>query len=215
MIIKAKPIPFKVIVVVGWILTWLFRWKFNKMKIEKVPIKANHSILLMANHFSFWDGFWAGYLALHGIHKQQKMNGFYIMVLEKQLRQNMWIRKLGCFSIAPGTDTVDESLNYAAEILSKPGNLLLLYPQGKLESNHVRKMDLKPGITQMVPRIQGDCQLIWSSNLIDYFESLKPSVYMHMLDCGTNHEFNFDTFTVAVNEHHRAAIQKQIRFTVE
>lgn len=128
---------------------------------------------------------------------------------------NPWLKYFGCFSIAPGTTTVNESLAYAAELLNKPGNLLLMYPQGNLESNHVRKIVMKDGIDQIVTQIKGDCQLLWSSNLIEYFESLKASVYFYMLDCGTNHNFDFDSLGQEINDHHKASIEKQFRFTEE
>ena len=216
MIIKANPLRFKYLLMVGGLLAWLFSWRFNKMKIEEVTILKNHSYILMCNHFSFWDGFWAGYLCLKSICKQESnVNGFYIMILEKQLAKNKWVTRLGCFSIAPGTKTVNESLDYAASILDIPGNIFLMYPQGNLESNHVRNITLKPGVEEITKRIKGNCQLLWSTNLIEYFESLKPSVYFHMLDCGTNHEFNFEELRANINRHHKAAIQKQFRFTME
>lgn len=214
MIIKANPIRVKYLLLVGRFLSWLFSWRFNKMKINEVEVLKNHSYILMCNHFSFWDGFWAGYLCLKSIYKQEpNLKGFYIMVLEKQLAQHKWLTRLGCFSIAPGTITVSESLDYAASILDVPGNIFLMFPQGNLESNHVRNIVVKPGIAEIVKRINGDCQLLWSSNLIEYFESLKPSVYFHMLNCGTNHEFNLKLLTANINQHHKLAIQKQFRFT--
>lgn len=215
MIIKAKQLPVKWIKWTALFLTWFFRKRFNKMIISQAEIKPDHSYLLMCNHFSFWDGFWAAYLCLYGIHKKQAMTGFYIMILEKQLKKNMWLRYFGCFSIAPGKASVQESLDYAAEILNTPGNLLLMYPQGNLESSHVRHIVMKEGIKDIISRVKGKCQLIWSSNLTEYFESLKPSVYFHMLDCGTSGEFDFDKLSEKVNHHHKEAIQKQIRFTTE
>ncbi|MBK0383212.1 1-acyl-sn-glycerol-3-phosphate acyltransferase [Pedobacter sp. SD-b] len=213
MIIKAKLLPAPIIKATAYFLTWIFRKRFNKMVINEIGIKKQHSYLLMCNHFSFWDGFWAAYLCLHAIHKKQEMTGFYIMVLKKQMQMNPWLRYFGCFSVAPGTSTVNESLSYAAELLSKPGNLVLIFPQGNLESNHVRDIVMKDGINQIVPQIKGDCQLIWSSNFIEYFESLKPSVYFNMLDCGTNHHFNFEDTKSKINSHHKAAMKKQFRFT--
>jgi len=216
MIIKANPIRFKYLLIIGRFLAWLFSWRFNKMKINEAEILKNHSYVLMCNHFSFWDGFWAGYLCLKSIYKQEpNLKGFYIMVLEKQLAQHKWLTRLGCFSIAPGTNTVNESLDYAAQLLNVPGNIFLMYPQGKLESNHVRNIRIKPGIAEIINRVEGDCQLLWSSNLIEYFESLKPSVYFHVLDCGTNKDFNLELLTASINQHHKLAIQKQFRFTVE
>lgn len=171
--------------------------------------------MLMSNHFSFWDGFWACYLMLNGIHEGENIKGFYVMILEKQLQKNMFLRFFGCFSIAPGKVSISESLDYAAQVLNTPGNLLVMYPQGNLESQYVRRIVVKEGIAEIVTRITGNCQLIWSSNFIEYFESFKPSIDFNMLDCGTANNFEFEEFSAKINNHHNTVMQKQFRFTTE
>ena len=213
--IKDQPLPIRLFLVAAVILSWLLRRRFNKLKIEEIAVKPNHSYLLMCNHFSFWDGFLAGYLTYKAIHKKQPLKGFKIMVLKKQMEKNKWLKYFGCFSVSPGTASVSESLNYATATLNEPGNLVLLFPQGKLESLHIRHITFKEGVARIVPKINGDCQLIWSSNLTEYFESLKASVYFNMLDCGTNHDFDFETLQKKVNDHHLKAIQRNFRFTTE
>jgi hypothetical protein len=215
MIIKPKILPAFIITACFSFLTWFLKRRFNKMIIRGVEIKPGYSYLLMCNHLSFWDGMWAIYLCQNTIRQKKQLNRLYIMSLKKQMQMNPWLKYFGCFSISPGTASVNESLDYLAQLLSQPGNVVLMYPQGNLESNHVRKMVLKDGISYFIPQIKGDCQLLWSSNLIEYFESLKPSVYFHMLDCGTNHDFDFEEFNAAINTHHHAAIKKQFRFTSE
>ncbi len=212
MIIKAKQIPW-LMKLAGAILPWIFRMRFNKMVIDGVEVKPDHSYLLMCNHFSFWDGFWAGYICLTEIHAKYPLKGFYIMVLKKQMQMNPWLKYFGCFSVSPGTTTVNESLEYAAQLLNNPGNVVIMFPQGNLESNHVREIEMKDGINHIINQVTGNCQLIWSSNLIEYFESLRPSVYFHMLDCGTNHDFDFGQLKARINKHHEQAIKKQFRFT--
>ena len=138
-----------------------------------------------------------------------------VMALKKQMKKHWWLKYIGAFSIAPATPTVEESLDYAAGILSKPGNLLLFYPQGNLESQYVRHIEFKDGVSQIIPKINGNCQLLWCSILTEYFESTKPSVYFNLLDCGTNHEFNFGLLKQKVNDHHLQAIKSNIRFTDE
>ncbi|TAF45902.1 MAG: glycerol acyltransferase [Sphingobacteriales bacterium] len=215
MIIQAKALPFYVFKYGIRFLTWVFGRMFNKLVIKKAKVYKNHSYLLMCNHFSFWDGFWACYLCLNGIHEGTNMKGFYVMILEKQLQKNMFLRYLGCFSVAPGRASVSESLAYAAQILNTPGNVLLMYPQGNLESQYVRHIVVKEGIIEIIKRIKGDCQLLWSSNFIEYFESFKPSVYFNVLDCGAAKNFEMNTFTTAINKHHTAAMQHRFRFTKE
>ena len=213
MIIKAKQLPIPILKVFGYILSFIIKRRFNKLVINDIAIKENHSYLIMSNHFSFWDGFLAAYLCLKCKRKDQQVTVFYIMVLKKQMEKNPWLKYFGCFSIDPRKTTVAESLNYAAELLSKPGNVLILYPQGNLESNHVRDIILQDGINHIIPKITGSCQLIWSSNFIEFFESLKPSVFFHMMDAGTNHNYDFDKLTIEINQHHKKSMKKQFRFT--
>lgn len=215
MIIKAKPLnPFFFkcgVTIIGW----LFKRRFNKIILRDIEIKPDHSYLLMCNHFSFLDGLLAYYLCDKALRKKNGMKRLYIMSLKKQMEKNKWLRYCGSFSIDPGKRSIMESFDYATEILSKPGNVLLFYPQGNLESSLVRYIKFQDGLKQIVPKVKGKCQLIWSSNLIEYFESTKPSLYYNLLDCGTNEEFDFESLKQQVNLHHRKSIEKNIRFTKE
>ncbi|MBD3748307.1 MAG: 1-acyl-sn-glycerol-3-phosphate acyltransferase [Sphingobacteriales bacterium] len=213
MIIKPKKLPRPIFLLIGYLLKLLLRLKFKKVVVEMVELKPNHSYLLALNHFSFWDGVWAYHLIWNHLNQQRRINEAYIMVIKKQLQMRPWLRYIGCFSVNRGKASVNESLNYAAEMLSKPGNLLLLFPQGDMESQHIRKILIKEGIANILTQVKGDCQIIWSSNVLEYFESLKPSVYFHLIDAGTNHDFDLESFKEKVNQHHLKAMQKRIRFT--
>ena len=215
MIIKAKPLPIFLIRTGAAILTWFLRGRFNEMIVNDIEIKRNHSYILMSNHFGFLDGFLAYYVCFKMIDKKQKLKGLYTMSVKKQMEKVWWLKYLGSFSVDPGKRSVNESLDYAASILNEPGNILLYYPQAELESSHIRTIEFKDGIYEIVNRIKGNCQLIWSSNLIEYFESTKPSVYFNVLDCGTNKEFDFESLKQKVNKHHRQSLQNNIRFTKE
>lgn len=215
MIIKPKKFPAPLFKIGFYFISWLVSKRFNKLIINTIDFKADTSYLLLCNHFSFWDGFLATYLVRNSIHKAQGIKGLNFMSVKKQMQMNPWLKYTGSFSVEPGKISSGESVAYAAELLSKPGNVLVLYPQGNLESSHVRQIDLQDGINAIIPQIKGNCQIIWSSNLPEYFESLKTSVYFHMLDCGTNQDFDFDELNKKINDFHKEAIQKQIRFTNE
>jgi hypothetical protein len=216
MIIKAKPLP---VFIFKWSIvffSWFFKRRYNKFIFKNIPvIKPGHSYILMCNHFSFWDGFIAAYLCYYTIYKQQGMKAFYAMSVKKQMQKNKWLQYTGSFSVVPHSRSMKESLAYAAELLSTPGNVLLYYPQGNLESIYIRQIEFKDGLAEIVPQIKGNCQLLWSSNLVEYFESLKPTVYFNLLDCGTNHNFDFEQLKQRINQHHRQAIQENTRFTIE
>jgi len=185
------------------------------MVLNDIEIKPNYSYLVMCNHFGFLDGFFAYYICFKFINKKQKLKRIYTMSVKKQMEKNWWLKYSGSFSVDPGKRTVSESLDYAASLLNEPGNILIYYPQGNLESQYIRHIEFKDGIYEIVTRTKGNCQLIWSSNLLEYFESTKPSTYFNLLDCGTNHEFDFKALKQKVNEHHLQAMKKNVRFTKE
>jgi len=215
MMIEAKPIRFPIYRRLMLPVIWLFRKRFNKMIINDIDIKPGHSYILMLNHFGFFDGFFAYYLVFHYLSKKQPIKGMYAMSVKKQMEKKPWLKYSGSFSVEPGKRSVDDSLNYAASILSQPGNLLIYYPQGELESAYIRYIDFKDGIYEIVTRTKGDCQLIWCSVLTEYFESLKPSVYFNLLDCGDSKNFDFDQLKAKVNAHHLQSIKNNIRYTKE
>ena len=215
MIIKAKPLPIYLIRWGALLMIWLFRKRFNKMLISPVAIKPGHSYLLMCNHFGFLDGFLAYYICFKFIDKQQRIKGLYTMSVKKQMEKNWWLKYLGSFSVQPNAWSIRASLAYAAEKINEPGNILLYYPQGNLESSQIRHIEFKDGIAEIARKIKGDCQLIWSSNIIEYFESSKPSVYFNLMDCGAASNFDFEKLKAEVNEFHLKSIKSNFRFTTE
>lgn len=211
MIIKAKPLyPF--FFWWGALFVGIFlKSRFNKIKISSVHIKPEHSYLLMCNHFSFLDGFLVYYLT-HKLFRKKKL---HIMVMKKQMEKNWWLRYIGCFSIDPGRRSIEETFEYTAALLAKPGNVVVIYPQGNMESTHIRRIKFEDGLNQIVPQIKGKCQLLWSSNILEYFESTKPSLQYNLLDCGTNEDYDFEVLKQRVNHHHRNSIEQNFRFTEE
>ena len=215
MIIKSKPLPLYMLKFLGGLSGMVFKFRCSKLLIHDIDLKPNHSYIFMANHFSFWDGFWAFYVFRKTFLKKHNMKRLYIMSLKKQMEKNKWLRNIGSFSVDPGKRSIEESFDYAAEMLSEPGNLLLFYPQGKLESCYIRYIKFDEGLYEIVSKIKGNCQLIWNSSTIEYFESLSPTIDSRMLDCGTNHDFNFEALKTKVNEFHLECIQRNIRYTEE
>ncbi|MBS1525254.1 MAG: 1-acyl-sn-glycerol-3-phosphate acyltransferase [Bacteroidetes bacterium] len=217
MIIKAKPLPRSVFRFLGFFLLPMLRRRFNKEFINHIELKPSnaYSYLLMCNHFGFWDGLFAQYLFHYVLSKQQPLRAMYVMSVKKQMEKKWWLRYTGSFSVDPGKRSVKESLEYAAELLNTPGNVLLYYPQGNLESAYVRQIVFQEGVYEIVTGIKGDCQLLWCTILTEYFESLRPSVYFNFLDCGTNREFNFEALKKQVNGFHNQSIKANFRFTEE
>src|SRR4029079_18859351 len=135
-------LPYLGVNLAAWVITKLLKKRFNKLIIHPVEIKPGYSYLLLCNHLSFWDGFWAAYLSYKTLNNLAPIRGFYTMILKKQLQKNKWLRYFGCFSVSPLGNSIHESIEYAAEKLTSSGNILLLFPQGNLESHYVRHIEL-------------------------------------------------------------------------
>ncbi len=211
MIIKAKPLNNFCFKVGGWLVSAFLKKRFNKLLINPIAIKSGHSYLLMCNHFSFLDGPLGYYLCYKTIWQEKKMMKLFIMVLKKQMQKNKWLKYVGCFSVEPGRRSIKESFDFAGRVLSAPGNVLLFFPQGNLESCHIDHIRFQEGLNEVVKLIKGPCQLIWCSNTIEFFESTRPSVYFNMLDCGTTDNFDFAAIQNQVNHFHKAELKKTVR----
>ncbi|HTE02021.1 MAG TPA: lysophospholipid acyltransferase family protein [Mucilaginibacter sp.] len=192
----------------NWFAKYM-RYRMNKAfnRIEVLPFtpKPGHSILLLSNHFSWWDGFFGNYLAYW--HLKRKL---YIMMQEDHLRKRMLFNLFGGFSIEKGSRETIKSLWYAADLLNDPENLVVVFPQGELASNHATEVIIERGIERLINHIKGPCQVVYSCVLIDYFESLKPSAYIHLFDCGVAGEVPFDEMVSNINTFHKQALKAQV-----
>lgn len=132
------------------------------------------------------------------------------MIQEDQLQQRMWLRRLGSFSVNRTSRDMFNSMQYAADQLNKPENAVVIFPQGSLQSNHCTEIRLEKGISYIIKNIKGDCQIVYVSVLIDYFESFKPTAYFHLMDGGTNHDFDFEKLAKQINDFQQQALKNQI-----
>jgi 1-acyl-sn-glycerol-3-phosphate acyltransferase len=178
---------------------------FNKLVVAPFTPKEGHSVLLLCNHFSWWDGLWGNYLAYW--HLDRKL---YIMMQEDHLRKRMLLNLFGGFSIDRTSREMIKSLQYAASLLNDKENLVVVFPQGQLISNHTTNIVVEKGIERLIKNIKGPCQIVYSCALIDYFESLKPSVFFHLYDCGVAGEVPFDTLVANINTFHAQALKDQV-----
>ena len=186
-------------------LAYRLRKAFKVFQHDEVKILPGHSILLLCNHFSWWDGFFGNYLAYW--HLDRKL---YIMMQQDHLEKRWLFNYFGGFSIEKGSRETVKSLLYAADLLNDPENLVVVFPQGELISNHATEIAIERGIDKLIKSIKGPCQIVYSCVLIDYFESLKPSAYFHLFDCGVAGEVPFDELVKNINAFHQKALKDQV-----
>lgn len=186
-------------------MRYRMRKAFKLLQVTPFTPKPGHSILLLCNHFSWWDGLWANYLAYWHLNRK-----LYIMMQEDHLQKRMLFNLFGGFSINRSSREMIKSLQYAAGLLDNPENLVVVFPQGELISNHTTEIKVEKGVERLIKNIKGPCQIVYNCALIDYFESLKPSVYFHLFDCGIAGEVSFEELTEKINAFHKQALKDQV-----
>ncbi len=149
---------------------------FRKVTIIGTPPKKEGPVLLIGNHFSWWDGFIARHVNNRVLHKK-----LHLMMLEEELSKRRFLRKLGAFSIEKGNRSMLESFDYATNVLGSPNNLLVLFPQGRFQSVNQSPVSFQKGwfkIAEMAPK---NTQWLFMASLVDYFRHPKPalSIYLH------------------------------------
>jgi len=132
-------------------LGWLLKRHFHALHLlGKTPqTNADHPLLLLTNHSTWWDGFFVYLLNKKIFHRPA-----YLMMLEEQLARYRFFSRIGAFSVNPrSTSGVMKSLDYAATILRQqplPRPLLCIFPQGELLPWARRPLGYKRGVQALM-----------------------------------------------------------------
>src|ERR1700761_4990202 len=124
---------------------WLTGRHFREIRSGHIETDSNQSILLIANHFSFWDS-----LILYMVNRRTLKKNMHVMILEETMHQFWYFKYGGAFTVKKGSRNVVESLNYAAGLLADPRNMVLIFPQGRLYSNFVTQVNFEKGILRII-----------------------------------------------------------------
>ena len=164
---------------IRWILhnytQWIVSRHFHEIIHNQIEVDPHKSVLLIANHFSFWDS-----LILYVINQKVLKKTFHVMVREDTTLHLKYVRYGGAFSINKKSKGMLESLDYAAELLDDPQNLVLIFPQGKLYSNFVNEINFEKGIMKIIQKAEGSFQLLFATTFIQYFKHKKQSVTVYL-----------------------------------
>lgn len=152
---------------------WNIKRHFEKVEINGVYEEKGKPLLIIANHISWWDGFWVVYFRQKVVKRR-----FHFMMLEEQLQKNWFLRFAGGFSINKHSKTIIETLQYTQALLENPENMVLVFPQGKIESHYLTSLTFEKGIQKIVTRSKNS-QIIFTVHLIDYFSNKKPTLFIY------------------------------------
>lgn len=184
---------------------FLVRTKFQQLIFNPIDIDKNKSILLLANHFSFWDG-----LILHCINDKLFKKNFYFMVNEATTYKLHYLQYGGAFSINQKSRDIVQSLEYAAKLLEEPNNLVLMFPQGKLFSNFVEDIRFEKGVLRVMQKAAGKFQLVFAATFIQFYKYRKQSINVFLKSEAADYAVkNIGELKEAYQQHYNAAKKLQ------
>jgi 1-acyl-sn-glycerol-3-phosphate acyltransferase len=145
------------------------RQHFRGPEMHHPEKKPEKSVLLVGNHFSWWDGFFALEAAKRFFAKK-----IHVMMLEEELRPRRFLSYAGAFSIAPGNRAALESLRYAAGLLTDPENMVVVFPQGKMRPHWERPLHFQSGWTRILEMAKAEASLWFQAALPVYGSEPRP-----------------------------------------
>ena len=190
-------------------IPWIISRNFHAVNFNKIEIDQNSAVLLIANHFSWWDAFLLYYVF-------DKLTGkkFHVMVVKETMRKHGFFKYIGAFSVNKNSREVMESLDYAARLLNDPQNLVLLFPQGKLYSNFIDRVQFEKGTLKIMEQAGHKFQLIYAAAFIEHLQYKKPTVNVY-LNSITNCTFeSIAALTDSYQQHYDSARQLQTKIVL-
>jgi len=175
---------------------------FKSIICELDFYREEKPVLLIANHFSWWDGFIGNYLSYNYFRKR-----FHVMMLREQLARRMFLNKAGAYSVEKSSRSLIESLQYSAEILSHRDNMVMMFPQGNIESIYHRGFHFEKGIEKILARCKDSPEIVLNINLVDYFSNQKPTLFIRTKTY--TGEYSAKKIEEAFNRFHMECVDKQ------
>lgn len=193
----------------SWYINRIIKSDFEEFKFNRVAFEKDCSILLLANHFSWWDGF-----LLFQINRLYFRKKFHVMITEENYRKVWFLKYLGSFSVKKNSRSIIDTLEYAGSLLNDPQNLVLIFPQGKLFSGHVEQVQFQKGLMILINNSFKNFQCIFAANFVDYFEHRKPVLNAYLQKWDGAEFSSLQSINMAYNKHYESSRQKQTAIEV-
>ena len=181
MIIKAKHniflYPF-----FRFFVIWKMKRSFHSIRLKGEFNDRGLPVLLVCNHMSWWDGIWALYFSQKRLHRK-----FHFMMMEEQLRKNWFFKYTGGFSVAKKSRSVIETISHAAELLNDAANVVLMFPQGEIQSMHHQQFVFEKGLEKILLKTTRPVQVVMLADVIDYFSDVKPNLTIFFREYSGRH----------------------------
>ena len=129
--------------------------------------------------------------------------------MEKTAKEIWFMKYIGAFGVKKNSREMLKSLTYAGELLNNPNNLLLIFPQGKLHSSHLTKIDFQTGLLKIIQASTKNFQFLFAASFPDYFENQKPSLQLYLKTQEANELDSLPKIEGAYNAHFSTALEMQ------
>jgi hypothetical protein len=193
----------------SWYIKAIIQKDFSAFSYTKVELDRSRSILLLSNHFSWWDGF-----LMFQLNKLYFKKNFHVMVSEDNYKKFSFLKYLGAFPIEKNSRNLIKSLEHAGNLLKDAENLVLIFPQGKLYSNHVEDIEFQKGLMKIVNLSPNKFQYLFAASFVDYFNKRKPSVFCYLQSWASPELPDLALIKDAYNKHYEASRRQQSRIKV-
>ncbi len=183
---------------------WKIRRNFQRVVIDGEPENRHIPAVVISNHISWWDGFWVMYLNMKKFQRK-----FHFMMLEEQLDKYSFFKRTGGFSVRPGSRSVLETIEHARNLLKDKRNLVLIFPQGKIQSIYRMDFVFEKGIERILRDKAGEIQIFFNANLIDFHSEAKPALYIFIQEYALN-DLSAETLQMEYNRFYSSSLEKLI-----
>ncbi|HEX8378451.1 MAG TPA: 1-acyl-sn-glycerol-3-phosphate acyltransferase [Pedobacter sp.] len=192
-----------------WYIKGIIHRDFTSFTYNEILIDNSRSILLLANHFSWWDGF-----LMFELNRRVFKKKFHVMVTEENYRKVSFLKYLGAFPVKKNSKSLIQSLEYAGGLLNDSDNLVLIFPQGKLYSNHTDSIVFEKGLINLINSSKKNFQYLFAASFVDFFAKRKPSVTCYLQTWEGAEFTSLQLIKNAYNKHYETSRQQQSRITV-
>jgi 1-acyl-sn-glycerol-3-phosphate acyltransferase len=186
---------------------WYIRFKINRnfipVKITSEIIEKNLPVLLITNHNSWWDGLWVEY-----VNQRIFKRKYHFMMLEDQLRKFWFFNYTGGFSVRKNSKSIIETLDYTRQLLTNKNNLVLMYPQGEIQSMHEPVFKFERGLEYILKKMENPVQVVFMVSLVDYFSNPKPGLFLYLKEFD-GMDFKTETILLKFNKFYVDCVEKQ------
>lgn len=185
-------------------IAYLLKKDFSAYRFNQLETSSNEAILLLANHFSWWDGF-----LMFQLNKLVFKKRFNVLINYEEYSKHWYLKYLGAFAYENNKKDTIETLVLAGKLLDDPDNLLLVFPQGKSHPGHVTSLNFEKGILQIINSSKKKFQIVFSVSLADYYGGRKPAVNTYLSSWKAEEYISLQLLKSEYNKHFEQSIRNQ------